>query len=88
MGIGGLHTKSKLMVWWEASKYGPKTKKTSWLTRKLAGGEESGLQGEEQVFDPCTTFQTRKTRFVPKTNQNGCKTRDREAKHAAESLEN
>lgn len=37
---GGLHIESKLAVWWETSKCGPKTKKISFSTRKSAGGEK------------------------------------------------
>ena len=83
------------MVVWETRNYGPKVRETSFPTRKLAGGErkvvseeKGGLQEEKVVSHPCTTFQTRKTRFVPKTNQHGCKTRVWEAKRAAGSLEN
>ncbi|GMP94798.1 hypothetical protein CsSME_00044104 [Camellia sinensis var. sinensis] len=60
MGRRSLHTESKPMVRWPTRKGGLKTKNTSWPTRKLAGGEESGLQGEELVSYPCITFQTRK----------------------------
>ena len=76
------------VVWWSTRKDAPKTKKANCPTRKLAGRGRSGRPGEILVSHPCTTFQTRKTRFVQKTNQNGCKTRDREAKHAAKSPEN
>ncbi|GMP22322.1 hypothetical protein CsSME_00000393 [Camellia sinensis var. sinensis] len=87
-GRRSLHTESKVVVWWPTRKGDPKIKKISYLTRKLTGRKESGLQGKKLVSHLCTTFQTRKTKFVPKTNQKGCKTRDREAKRAAGSLEN
>lgn len=53
--IGGLHTESKPMAWWETRKGGPKTKETSFLTRKLAGEKKSSLQGEKLVSHPHTT---------------------------------
>ncbi|GMP68680.1 hypothetical protein CsSME_00028221 [Camellia sinensis var. sinensis] len=65
-----------------------KDKESQLFGKKLAGKRKSGFQGEILVSHPCTTFQTRKTRFVPKTNQSGCKTRNLEAKHAAKSREN
>ncbi|GMP73439.1 hypothetical protein CsSME_00031197 [Camellia sinensis var. sinensis] len=61
MGGDGLQHEIKAVVWWPTRKCGPRTKKTSWPTRKLAGRKESGLQGEELVSHPYTTFQTRKT---------------------------
>ncbi|GMP43182.1 hypothetical protein CsSME_00012645 [Camellia sinensis var. sinensis] len=60
VGDGQQHER-KLKMWWPTTFDGPKTTKTSWPTRKLAGREESGLQGKELASHPCTTFQTRKT---------------------------
>ena len=78
----------KLKVWWPTTFDGPKIRETSCQTRKLAGRKKSSLRGEKLVSHPCTTFQTRKTRFVPKTNQNGCKTKVRKARRVVGSLEN
>ncbi|KAF5933727.1 hypothetical protein HYC85_029898 [Camellia sinensis] len=53
--IGGLHTESKPVVWWETSKCGPKTKKTSFPTRKSTSGKKSGLPSLIAFPSGCNT---------------------------------
>ena len=61
----------------------PGSRPKNWLA-----GKKSGLQGEKLVYTPYSTLQARKTRFVPKTNQKGSKTKVRGTRHIARSLEN
>ena len=86
--FAGLHIECKLVEWWETSKCGPKTKETSFLSRKSADEEKGGLLGEKVVSHPCTTYQTMKIGSMPKMNQDGCKTRVRGPKCAAGCPEN
>ncbi|GMP95869.1 hypothetical protein CsSME_00044750 [Camellia sinensis var. sinensis] len=86
--IGGLHTETKPVVWWETSNCGSKTKETSSLTRKPAREEKYGLQGEKVVSYPCTAFQIMKIGSMPKMNQDRCKTRVRGLKRTIGCPEN
>ncbi|GMP36236.1 hypothetical protein CsSME_00008430 [Camellia sinensis var. sinensis] len=83
----GLKHENNAVVWWPTRKDGPKTKETSWPTRKLAGGEKSGLQGEELVSHPCTIFQTRKTSQTENVKWSRVKARDRRLQKSKTGLQ-
>ena len=63
-------------------------RKTSFLSRKPAGGERKWFSKELLVSHHPTTFQTMKIGSIPKMNPNRCKIRVRGPKHVARGPEN